>query len=274
MSNGQHRTGGGRAEDEQLNNERILMNLLNRTTIPVLVMAVTSLMVIEGEAGWLDLFKPKEGTGGAATTIAALSETEVANGLKEALRKGVDRAIANLGKENGFLDNAAVKIPMPPQLAKVEKTLRAVGQGAMADEFVATMNHAAEQAVPVAAQVFGESITKMTVEDAKAILAGEDDAATQYFRKTTETQLHEKFLPIVKTATEKAGVTASYKNLMQKAGPVAALLGHDASDLDGYVTSKGLDGLFVMMAAEEKRIRENPVARTTDLLKKVFGSKK
>lgn len=228
-------------------------------------------------AGWLDFLNPKSGsntTGSAAvpTTLAALSQSDVAGGLKEALSKGVNQAIANLGKEGGFLNNANVKIPMPPQLHEVENALRAMGQSKMADEFVATMNHAAEQAVPVAANVFAGAITNMTVEDAKAILTGPSDAATQYFRKTSETQLYEQFLPIVRTATAKTGVTAAYKNLLQQAGPVASFLGTDAGDLDGYVTKKLLDGLFKMVAVEEKNIRENPVARTTDLLKKVFGT--
>ena len=114
----------------------------------------------------------------------------------------------------------------------------------------------------------------MTVDDAKAILTGPDDAATQYFRKTSGTQLHEQFLPIVRAATAKTGVTAAYKNLLAHAGPAASFLGHDAGDLDGYVTTKSLDGLFKMVAAEEKKIREDPVARSTDLLQKVFGSVK
>jgi hypothetical protein len=232
-----------------------------------------------GRAGWLDLLNPKSGsnaTGSAAvpTTLAALSQGDVASGLKEALSKGVNQAIASLGKEGGFLNNADVKIPMPPQLHQVEGALRAVGQGNLADEFVATMNHAAEQAVPVAANVFAGAITNMTVDDAKAILTGPDDAATQYFRKTSETQLHEQFLPIVRSATAKTGVTAAYKNLLAHAGPAASFLGTDAGDLDGYVTTKSLDGLFKMVAAEEKNIRQDPVARSTDLLQKVFGSVK
>jgi hypothetical protein len=242
-----------------------------------IIVSVALFAPVAGHAGWLDFLKPT-GTNTNATvgqtTLAALSQTEVANGLKEALSKGVNMAIANLGKEGGFLNNADVKIPMPPQLQQVEKALRAAGQNKMADDFVATMNRAAEQAVPVAAQVFAGAITNMTVADAKAILTGPNDAATQYFRKTSETQLHEKFLPIVKEATARTGVTASYKNLLQQAGPLASFLSKDATDLDGYVTAKALDGLFKMVAVEEKKIRENPAARTTDLLKKVFGSAK
>jgi hypothetical protein len=240
-------------------------------------LVVFCLALNTAQAGWLDFLNPKTGsntTGSAAgpTALAALSQTDVANGLKEALSKGVNQAVASLGKEGGFLNNLDVKIPMPPQLQTVEKTLRKLGQDKLANEFVATMNHAAEQAVPLAAGVFAGAITNMTVDDAKAILTGPNDAATQYFRKTSETQLQEKFLPIVKTATEKAGVTAAYKNLMKQAGPMSAYLGVEASDLDGYVTKQALGGLFKMVAAEEAKIRANPVARTSDLLKKVFGS--
>lgn len=245
----------------------------------LVAVVISSLTPTVGHGGFLDFLLPPSAsntTGSAAgpTAVAALSQTEIANGLKEALSKGVNQAVANLGKEGGFLNNAAVKIPMPPQLHQVESALRAVGQSKLADEFVATMNHAAEQAVPVAAHVFAGAITSLTAADAKSILTGPDDAATQYFRKTSETQLHEQFLPIVKDATAKTGVTAAYKKLLAQAGPVTAFLGQDAGDLDGYVTKKSLDGLFKMVAAEEKTIRENPVARTTDLLKKVFGSVK
>jgi len=221
-------------------------------------------------AGWLDFLK-KPATN-ETTGITALAETEIANGLKEALAKGVTKAVADLGKDGGFLKNLDVKIPMPEKLQSVEKGLRALGQDKMADEFVATLNRAAEQAVPEAAAIFGTAIKQMTLQDAQAILKGPNDAATQFFRKTSTAQLTEKFLPIVKTATEKAGVTAQYKKLIQAAGPMAQLLGQDNADLDGYVTRKSLDGLFKMVAAEEKQIRENPAARTTDLLKKVFGT--
>jgi hypothetical protein len=247
-------------------------------TLAILIVIV-GLVPMDGHAGWLDFLKRKSGSNTtdsavAPTTLAALSQNDVANGLKEALSKGVNQAIANLGKDGGFLNNTDVKIPMPPRLQQVEKALRAVGQDKTADEFVATMNRAAEQAVPVAAPVFAASIANLTVDNAKTILTGPNDAATQYFRKSSDAQLHEQFLPIVKEATAKTGVTAAYKNLMTRAGPMASLLGKDAGDIDGYVTSQALDGLFKMVAAEEKKIRENPMARTTDLLQKVFGSVK
>ncbi|MCG3147624.1 MAG: hypothetical protein PCFJNLEI_01064 [Verrucomicrobiae bacterium] len=226
------------------------------------------LLASTAQAGWLDFIK-KPAT---ATNLTALAETDIAAGLKEALAKGVTKAVTDLGKDGGYLKNLDVKIPMPEKLQSVEKGLRSLGQDKMADEFVATLNHAAEQAVPVAAPIFADAIKQMTIQDAQAILQGAPDSATQFFRKTSTPQLTEKFLPIVKTATEKTGVTAQYKKLMQAAGPLASLLGKDNADLDGYVTTKALDGLFKMVAAEEKQIRENPVARTSDLLKKVFGS--
>jgi hypothetical protein len=243
---------------------------MNSHLITLLILFLT---LTTSHAGFLDwLTKPTNTTTTASSPVAALTQDEMVRGLREALGKGVNQAVASLGKEGGYLKNLDVKIPMPPQLQTVERTLRRIGQDKMADDFIATMNNAAEQAVPVAAGIFAGAITNMTVTDAKAILTGPNDAATQYFRKTSEAQLQEKFLPIVKDATAKAGVTSAYKGLVKQAGPVASFLGADAGDLDGYVTKKSLDGLFKMVAAEEKRIRENPLARSTDLLKKVFGA--
>ena len=207
-----------------------------------------------------------------ALPLADLSSDQVTRGLKEALAKGLQQAIAQLGKEGGFLTNLNVKIPMPEKLQALERTLRQLGQGRVADEFITTMNHAAEQAVPVASSVFAESLKQMTVADAKGILSGSDDAATQYFRRMTEAPLTEKFLPIVKEATAKAGVTAAYKQLTEKASLAGPFFNTQSLNLDAYVSGKALDGLFKMVAAEEKRIRQNPVARTTDLLKSVFGT--
>lgn len=210
---------------------------------------------------------------------ASLSQDQVVQGLKEALGKGVQQAVSRLGHDNGFLTNANVKIPMPEKLRTVEKTLRALGQDKLADDFVNTMNHAAEQAVPEAAGVFRDAIQGMSIQDAKTILTGTNNAATQYFRRTTETNLFSRFLPIVKKATDQTGVTSTYKQLMEKAQSAnpfgsfgRSVLGSESMDVDGYVTNKALDGLFKMVAEEEKRIRENPIARTSDLLQKVFGA--
>ncbi len=229
--------------------------------------------------------KPQAVVGQAQTTLAGLSQDQVVQGLKDALAKGLEQAIAGLGHDGGFLTNLNVKIPMPEKLQTVEKAVRAMKQDKLADDFVATMNHAAEQAVPQAGTVFADAVKQMTIEDAKAILNGPNDAATQYFQKTTQTNLYARFYPIVKKATEQTGVTAAYKNLMEKAnigqslGSLGSalggsLLGKDSTDIDAYVTNKALDGLFKMVAAEEQQIRQNPVARTTDMLQKVFGALK
>lgn len=245
-----------------------------------LLTAVVALLFSAGitHAGLLDAL----GLGKKSTTQAtasALSQDQIIRGLKEALGKGVQQAVARLGHDGGFLTNLDVRIPMPDKLQTVEKTLRALKQDKLADDFVSTMNHAAEQAVPEAAGVFGDAIKKMSFEDARGILTGTNTAATQYFRRTTETNLFEKFLPIVKKSTDQTGVTSAYKRLMEKAGGGRALgslgrslLGVESVDVDTYVTHKALDGLFKMIAEEEKRIREDPVARTSALLQSVFGA--
>lgn len=208
----------------------------------------------------------------AQTNKNKVSDTDISGGLKEALGRGVSNAIKSLGKEDGFLSNVRVKIPLPKSLQKIEKVVRVAGQGKAVDEFVASMNHAAEKAVPVAAQVFVEAIKKMSFDDARQILfSGKDDSATQFFRRTSEENLREKFRPIVEEFTAKTGVTQKYKSMIGKAGFAARFLGNDATDLDGYVTQKALDGLFLLIADEEKKIRKNPLGRTTSLLKKVFG---
>jgi hypothetical protein len=210
----------------------------------------------------------------AAPSASALSQDDVVRGLKETLSKATQNAVAKLGKEGGFLNNAAVKIAMPESMAKIDKTLRKLGQDKYADQFVAAMNQAAEKAVPEAANILADSIRDMSLEDAQAILKGKSDAATQYFRKKNEAKLMERLKPIVTKATDQAGVTSAYKAMTKKAGGLAGLLGGGAGDLDGYVTEKSLDGLFKMVAEEEKNIRANPVARSTDLLKKLFDSLK
>jgi len=242
-----------------------------------------AIVCLTARAGWFDQVKSALTTTNSATTtaVSALSSDQIVGGLKEALGKGVSNAVVSLGHDGGFLTNLEVKIPMPEKLQKVEKGLRLAGQGQMADDFVASMNHAAEQAVPVAAGVFGDAIQQMTIQDAKGILAGPDDAATQFFRRTTQTNLFAKFHPIVAKATDSVGVTAQYKAMMGKFAGVDTLGGMfgqkspvklDAADIDTYITDKALDGLFKMVAAEEKNIRANPVARTSDLLQKVFGA--
>ncbi|MBK6587094.1 MAG: DUF4197 domain-containing protein [Acidobacteria bacterium] len=211
-------------------------------------------------------------TGLLAQSTKNVSDNDIAAGLKEALGKGVSSAVNSLGKPNGFLLNPRVKIPLPKSLQKLEKGLRVAGQGRSVDAFVASMNNAAEKAVPVAIDVFIDAIKWMSFDDARQILfSGQKDAATQFFRRSSEETLRGKFRPIVEEFTEKTGVTQKYKAMVGKAGFAAQLLGKDATDLDGYVTQKALDGSFLLVADEERKIRENPIGRTTALLKKVFG---
>jgi hypothetical protein len=223
-------------------------------------------------SGYIEKLKESVNIPAVTTPATSLSSTEMVDGLKEALDEGTQFAVDSLGKKGGFLDNSNVRIPMPDSLSWVEKSLRTLHQDELADEFIDTMNHAAERAVPEAAAIFGAAIQKMTIDDAQAILSGPDDAATQYFRTNTEAELTEKMRPIVQQATAQSGVTSAYKNMTASAGGITSLLSSDATDLDGYVASKTLDGLFLMIAEEEKKIRENPLARGSDLLKKVFGA--
>lgn len=214
-----------------------------------------------------------------ATLTTPLSQDQMVEGLKEALSKGVERAINQLGQDGGFLTNLDVKIPLPDKLRTVEKTLRTLKQDKLADDFVNTMNHAAEKAVPAAASVFGDAIRGLSIEDAKAILVGPTNAATQYFQRATTNNLFAKFFPIVKQATDSTGVTSAYKKFMEKASTTTAfgsfgktLVNAESVDVDAYVTTKALDGLFKRVADEEARIRQNPMARTTQVLQTVFGA--
>jgi hypothetical protein len=203
----------------------------------------------------------------------SLSNQDITRGLREALTQGVRNAVDDLGRRNGFLDNSRVRIPLPKNRQRTERALRAAGQGRRVDEFIEAMNHAAEEAVPVAVDVFLESVRQMSFNDARQILSGgQDDAATEFFRRTSEQRLRDEFRPIVERFTEQVGVTQKYKQMMGRYGFLGRVVGQDASDIDGYVTEKALDGLFLLIADEERRIRRDPVGRTTAILRAVFGS--
>ena len=209
----------------------------------------------------------------AQANLDALSNQDAASGLKAALEKGAGAAVDSLGKTDGFFGNSAVRIPLPDSLRKYEKLMHSVGMGKYADELVLTMNRAAEQAVPEAKKLFTESIKKMSVQDAKGILTGGQTSGTEYFKRTTSDQLREKFLPIVKQATAKVKLADKYNQYAQK-GAQFGLVKKDQANLDDYVTQKSLDGLFYMVAEEEKKIRQNPVQAGSDIIKKVFGALK
>ena len=199
------------------------------------------------------------------------SSSEIAAALRQALNQGVDSAIGRLGRANGFNASDVVRIALPEDLRKAEELLRKLGQGKYVDEFELSLNRAAEKAVPKATSIFVSAIRDMSINDAVNIIKGPEDAATRYFQRTSEARLQAMFQPIVSDATETVGVTRNYKKIVDKAGPMVSNLSEDAQDLDGYVTRKATDALFLYIAEEERRIRENPLARTTDLLKEVFG---
>jgi len=239
-------------------------------------------------AGWQDMLKSATDSLSQNKTVtesaaSLLDNNDVVAGLKEALAIGAQNAVTALGKKDGFMGDSLVQIALPDSLKLVEAGARQLGQGKYADDFIATMNSAAEQAVPEAADLLAEAIRNMSVADAMQILNGSDDAATQYFRKVSGQKLADRFKPIVENATNKAGVTSAYKMLKANAGSLlpaetssmlSGLMGSVVSeedmDVDQYVTDKALDGLFKYIAIEEKQIRENPLARSTDLLKKIF----
>ena len=205
-----------------------------------------------------------------AGTLQSLSNADAVSGLKQALADGSAAAVAQLGRENGFLGNAKVKIPLPPTLQRVEGALRFAGMKEQADELVTSMNRAAEAAVPEAKGLLSDAIKKMTVQDAKGILAGGDTAATDYFRRTTQAQLTQRFLPIVKKATDRVGLATQYNNLAGRATQFG-LVSKEQATIESYVTAKALDGLYLMIAEQEKAFRQNPVGATSDIVRKVFG---
>jgi len=207
----------------------------------------------------------------ALAGVGSLTTAESISGLKDALAQSSIAAVSKLGVVNGFLDNPKVKIGLPGPLAKADKFLRYAGMGKQADELVATMNHAAEQAVGEAKPLFVDAIKRMTITDAKNILTGGDDAATRYFKRTMTPALTAKFLPIVKQKTDSLNLAKQYDNYASTAASLG-LLNKKTASVEGYVTQKALDGLFVIMADEERSLRHNPVEASTSLLKKVFGA--
>jgi hypothetical protein len=203
---------------------------------------------------------------------SGLSDEKIGSGLKEALKIGTENAVSFTGKKDGFFLNQAIKILMPEKLRTFEKGLRAVGYGPQVDEFVLSMNRSAEKATPFAKQIFWDAIGEMTFDDVKKILSGNNTAATDYFKGKTTNKLTDVFKPIVSNAMNEVGVTRQYKELVGRYESIP-FVKKESYDLDQYVVTKALDGLFHMVGEEETKIRKNPTARTTDLLKEVFGSK-
>jgi hypothetical protein len=206
-----------------------------------------------------------------ALDISDITNRDAVAGLKAALNKGAGSAVAKLGKADGFLGNERVKIPLPDSLQKLDGTLRRFGMGQYADDLVVTMNRAAEAAVPEARALLISAVKDMSVQDAKGILSGGDTSATEYFRGKTSRPLAAKFLPIVQRATAKVGLVQKYDDFAGKASRLG-LVDESQTNLENYVTQKAMDGLFLMIADEEKEIRAHPLEQGSKLLSKVFGA--
>lgn len=218
-------------------------------------------------------------TGAPASSIDAkkdsatdLSTDRLAAGLKDALQVGTQRAVETLAATDGYYGSNDVKIPLPSYLETGRGMLVSAGLESQVQAFELSMNRAAEDAVTEAAPIFVDAVAAMTIEDARRIYSGSDSAATDYFRDNTYKQLKQRFRPRIESAMADSGVTAAYQGLVQLAESQLSLLGNINLDLADYVTEQALDGLFLRLAAEEQQIREEPVARTTDLLKEVFGN--
>ena len=196
---------------------------------------------------------------------------EVAEGLKEALIKGISNGSDLASRVDGYFKNPEIKIPFPPDVKRVEDKLRQVGLGSEVDKFVMTLNRGAEDAAREAKPIFITAIRSMTIQDAWGILKGQDDAATQYLKRTTSAQLKEKFKPVIQNSLNKVNATKYYNDIVTRYNKIP-LVQKVNPDLDDYATDKAIEGLFVMIAREEKNIRDNPGARTTELLKKVFAA--
>lgn len=206
-----------------------------------------------------------------AETLAALSEADLTRGLKGALAQGVDHAVVQLGRENGYLSDPRVRIPLPESLARLDTTLRRFGGARRTDELITAMNRAAETAAPEARGLLQDAVKRMTIEDAREILAGGDTTATAYFRRQTESAIAARFAPVVRRATEKVRLAEAYNQYAGRALKYG-LIKPDDADLSGYITRKALDGLYLTIAEEERAIRHNPARQQQPLLRAVFGS--
>jgi hypothetical protein len=248
-------------------------------TIYLVVAAVVTFGSVSsvGHAGLDDLLKQADEllqqNSTATSSSLHLSDSSINAGLKQALSIGAERAISLLGAPGGFLNDGSVRIPLPGVLKSVGKGLRTMGQGKYVDQFETTVNRAAEEAIPQTLSIVKQTVANMTLEDVRGILNGGDDAATRFLQSRAGDSLHGVIKPIVAKATEKSGATTAYKKLVTKAdNAMGGFLKTESTDLDNYVTDKTLDGLFLKLAIEEKKIRRDPIARTTDLLKQVFAN--
>jgi RNA binding exosome subunit len=237
-----------------------------RKTFYFIILAVLLCSTALTNAGLLDNVMKETGM----SSKSDKDDSKIASGLKEALSIGTKKAVNNVSQVNGYFGNQAIKILMPEKIQKVADVLRKVGYQKEVDDFVLSMNRAAETAAPKATSFFVDAIKEMTFEDARGILNGGDTSATEFFKNKTHDKIYNAFKPVVSSSMDKVGVTHSYKEMMGKYESLP-FMSKQSMDLDHYVTTKAMDGLFYMVGQEEKKIRTDPAARVTDLLKSVFG---
>jgi hypothetical protein len=234
----------------------------------ILCVLICPWAVLDAAGDWTDVLQK---TLDSVSGGGQLDNADIVNGLKEALEIGTAQATQLAGQENGYFNNPAIKIPLPESMATTETLLRAAGMGDQLDAFVLSMNRAAEQAAPEAKSIFWDAIKQMQFDDAKRILNGRDNEATLYFQDKTTDQLTAVFKPLVNQSMESVGVTQQYHTL-QTGAEAIPFLSDWLVDLDDYVTAQALEGLFFLVAEEEAKIREDPAARVTELLQKVFAT--
>lgn len=241
--------------------------------LPISAVIVAGLLLfstLPAAAGFFDDLTSSLGLSGGS---AAVDDATIAKGLKEALATGTTRAVQAVSRTDGYFGNQAIKILVPEKIRSTTQLLSEFGYRKQVDEFVLTMNRAAEKAAPKATEYFVEAVTSMTFEDARAILNGGQTSATEYFRNKTGDKIYEAFKPVVTSSMKDVGVARSYSQITEKYERIRFAGIMPSFDLDHYVTTKAVDGLFSMLGEEEKKIRTDPAARGTELLKKVFGSK-
>jgi hypothetical protein len=232
------------------------------------VFGIAIAVLLTASPAWAQFDRLLEGLG--IGQQSGLSDAKIGSGLKEALKVGTENTVNVTGRTDGYFQNKAIKILMPKTLQKLEKPLRLVGYGPQIDEFVLSMNRAAEKAAPFAKEIFWDAIVQMTFDDARKILGGGDTAATDYFKEKTSGKLAAAFRPIVEQTMNEVGVTRQYKELVGRYEKIP-FTKSVAFDVDQYVVDKAMDGLFFVLGQEEQKIRKDPAARVTDLLKDVFG---
>ena len=246
-----------------MDNKNLMRKFLGKTVylIPLLLIACSS----------ADLQRTIDLVEGIKNKDKPLSASEVSSGLKSALIQGISKGSDQASKPDGYYKNAALKIPFPPEVQKVEKKLRGIGLGSQVDRFVRQLNRGAEKAASQAKPIFINAIKAMTIQDAFAILRGDQNAATNYLKRTTSAPLKSKFLPIISRSLDEVSATRYYGDIVTNYNKIP-LVKKVNPDLNDYATNRAIDGLFVLVAREEANIRANPIARTTELLQKVFGS--